>query len=56
MNTRTVILTTFGVLTAGMLGIVALRTEPVPVDIATAERGPMQVTVSVEGKTRIAEI
>lgn len=56
MKTRTVILTTFGVLTAGMLGIVAFRTEPVPVDIAMAERGPMQVTVNVEGKTRIAEI
>jgi len=56
MKTRTVILTTFGVLTAGMLGIVAFRTEPVSVDIATAERGPMQVTVNVEGKTRIAEI
>lgn len=56
MKTRTVILAAFGIVTAGLLGLVAFRTEPVPVDIATAIRGPMQVTVNVEGKTRIAEI
>jgi len=47
MKTRTVILKTFGVLTAGMLGILTIRTEPVAVDIAMAERGPMQVTINV---------
>ena len=56
MKTRTVILTALGVLTAGMLGIVAFRTEPVPVDIAPVQRAPMQVTVDVEGETRIAEV
>ncbi|MRU14773.1 HlyD family efflux transporter periplasmic adaptor subunit [Roseovarius sp. A21] len=56
MKTRTVLLTVFGVVTAGMLGIVTFRTDPVPVDIATATRGPMQVTVNVEGETRIAEV
>src|SRR6056297_873330 len=56
MKTRTVILTALGVLTAGMLGIVAFQTEPVPVDIAPAQRAAMQVTVDVEGETRIAEI
>src|SRR6056297_3554804 len=56
MKTRTIILTAFGVLTAAMLGIVAFRTEPVPVDIAPAQRAAMQVTVDVEGETRIAEI
>jgi HlyD family secretion protein len=56
MKTRTIMLTAFGVLTAGMLGIVAFRTEPVPVDIAPVQRAPMQVTVDVEGETRIAEI
>ena len=48
MKTRTIMLTAFGVLTAGMLGIVAFRTEPVPVDIAPVQRAPMQVTVDVE--------
>src|SRR6056297_2561566 len=56
MKTRTVILTALGVLTAGMLGIVAFQTEPVPVDIAPVQRAPMQVTVDVEGETRIAEV
>lgn len=56
MKTRTVILTAFGLLTAGLLGVVAFRSDPVAVDLATAKRAPMQVTVNVEGKTRIAEI
>jgi len=56
MKTRTVILTALGALAAGMLGVVAFRTEPVPVDIAPVQRAPMQVTVDVEGETRIAEI
>ena len=56
MKTRTIILTAFGVMTAGLLGVVAFRTEPVPVDIAPVTRAPMQVTVDVEGETRIAEI
>lgn len=56
MKTRTVILVVVGGLTAAMLGVVAFRTEPVAVDLAAVERGPMQVTVDVEGKTRITEV
>jgi len=56
MKTRTIMLTALGVLTAGLLGVVAFRTEPVPVDIAPVERAPMQVSIDVEGETRIAEI
>ncbi|MFC3614454.1 efflux RND transporter periplasmic adaptor subunit [Lutimaribacter marinistellae] len=56
MKTRTLILTSLGLLTAGMLGVVAFRSEPVAVDMTTASIGPMRVTVDVEGKTRIAEI
>lgn len=33
----------------------AFRPVPAPVDTATAERGPLVVTVSAEGKTRIRE-
>ena len=29
--------------------------EPVPVDLATVERGPMEVTVSANGVTRIRD-
>lgn len=56
MKTRTVILAAIGLLTAGLLAVVAFRTEPVPADLAEVTRGPMRVTVDVEGKTRIAEI
>ncbi|WP_135501364.1 efflux RND transporter periplasmic adaptor subunit [Roseovarius aestuariivivens] len=56
MKTSTVMLTVIGGLTVAMLGFVAFRTEPVPVDIVTAARAHMQVTVDVEGETRIAEI
>lgn len=56
MRTGTIMLAAFGVLTAGMLGVLAFRTEPVPVDTAPVRRAAMQVTVDVEGETRIAEI
>lgn len=56
MKPRTVILGGIGLLTAGALAVVAFRTDPVPVDLAVATRAPMQVTVDVEGKTRIAEV
>lgn len=46
---------------AALAGIVAalvwaLSPAPVPVDVATVERGPLVVTVSDEGHTRIREI
>lgn len=56
MKTRTVFLTGLGLLTVGFLGVVAFRTEPVPVDAEIARVAPMRVTVDVEGKTRIAEV
>nr|WP_254899062.1 HlyD family efflux transporter periplasmic adaptor subunit [Thalassococcus arenae] len=40
----------------GGLAVTAFRTDPVPVDLATLERGPLSVTVNAEGKTRIREI
>ncbi len=56
MKTRTVLMAAIALLAAVFLGIVAFRAEPVPVDLAEVARGPMQVTVDVDGKTRIAEI
>lgn len=56
MKMRTVLMAGIGLLAVMFLGIVAFRTEPVPVDLAEVARGPMQVTVDVDGKTRIAEI
>lgn len=56
MKTRTILMAAIGLLAAVFLGIVAFRTDPVPVDLAEITRGPMRVTVDVDGKTRIAEI
>jgi HlyD family secretion protein len=35
--------------------VLALRPDPLPVDVAEVRRGPMQVTVAAEGVTRIAD-
>lgn len=40
----------------GGLGYVALRDDPVPVDLITLQTGPLQVTIDAEGKTRIRNI
>ncbi len=40
----------------GGLLIVAFRTDPIAVDLATVTRGPMQITVNADGKTRIREV
>lgn len=34
----------------------AFQPEPIAVDLATVERGPMQVTVNQEGRTRVREL
>ncbi len=38
------------------LGYVAFREDPVPVDLHTAARGPLEVTINADGVTRIKEI
>jgi HlyD family secretion protein len=43
-------------LVTGTLGYIALRPEPVAVDLHEIGRGPLQVTVNADGKTRIREI
>ena len=56
MTTRNIVLSLLGLALVGLLSALAFRTDPVPVDLAETLRGPMQVTVDVEGETRIAEI
>ncbi|QFT92374.1 Macrolide export protein MacA [Roseovarius sp. THAF9] len=56
MKPSTVIAISLGALAIGALAVLAFRTDPVPVDLAEVQRGPMQVTVDVEGETRIAEL
>jgi HlyD family secretion protein len=40
----------------GALAFVALRTDPVPVDLAQVTQGPLRVTIDADGQTRIREI
>jgi HlyD family secretion protein len=47
----------------GVIGLVvvagltyALRKQPLPVDLATVERGPLAVTIEAEGRTRVADV
>lgn len=44
-----------GVLIALALLFVIFRPKPVPVDFATVERGPLQVTIDEEGETRVRD-
>ncbi|MEO1134027.1 MAG: biotin/lipoyl-binding protein, partial [Cyanobacteria bacterium J06639_1] len=47
----------YGLLGLGAIALVALsfRPAPIPVDLATIERGNLKVTVDAEGKTRIRD-
>ncbi len=56
LNTRTLILGGGGAAILAALLYVTFRTEPVPVDLYTLERGPMVVTVDADGQTRIKDI
>lgn len=45
-----------GLVVLGGLGWWAFRPQPVPVDIATPERGVLEVTVADDGRTRIIDV
>ncbi|MGY6708001.1 MAG: efflux RND transporter periplasmic adaptor subunit [Rhizobiaceae bacterium] len=53
-RTRVVVVSAAVIAAAGLLTW-AFWPEPVPVDLATVERGPMEVTVSANGVTRIRD-
>ncbi|MEX5561969.1 HlyD family efflux transporter periplasmic adaptor subunit [Pseudophaeobacter sp. 1A16562] len=56
LRTRTVVMAAGAALVAGTLAFVAMRTDPVAVDLHQIGTGPLQVTVNADGKTRIREI
>lgn len=56
LRPRSIVLIALGLLITGSLAYVAFRQDPVPVDLATVERGPMRVTVDADGRTRIRDI
>lgn len=56
LRPRSIVLIVLGLLIVGSLAYVALRQDPVPVDLATVTEGPMRVTVDADGRTRIREV
>lgn len=55
-RTRLILILVAAVVIVGALLWTALRPVPVTVELATVTRGPMQVTVDVDGTTRIREV
>lgn len=55
-TTRTVGLSLAGAALIGGLAFVALRDDPVPVDLIEVAAAPMQVTIDADGRTRIREL
>jgi HlyD family secretion protein len=55
VKTSTLFLSGVGMAAAIALAVVAFRTEPIPVDLLTIARGPLQITVNADGKTRIKD-
>jgi HlyD family secretion protein len=53
---RTAIVSLIGIACLGALLWVSFRPDPVPVDLQTVRAGPMQVTIDVDGKTRVRDI
>lgn len=56
LNTRTLLFSGVGAVALAALIGVAVWPEPVPVDLHTVTRGPMEQTVNADGKTRIRDI
>lgn len=55
-GTRLLIIAAIGMLIVVSLAWTAFRPAPVPVEVAEVARGPMEVTVDVDGVTRIREV
>ncbi|MFW8635627.1 efflux RND transporter periplasmic adaptor subunit [Cribrihabitans pelagius] len=56
VNLRTAVLLLTGGLVLASLLYVTFREEPVPVDLHAVSRGPMQITIDADGKTRIRNL
>ncbi|MBJ3763689.1 HlyD family efflux transporter periplasmic adaptor subunit [Maribius pontilimi] len=56
LNLRSVIVSLLGLAAVAALLWVTFRPDPVPVDLSTVTRGPMQVTIDADGKTRVRDL
>ena len=52
---KTLLFALAAVFVAGLF-VVAFRPHPVPVDLAPVTRGPMEVTINADGKTRVRDL
>lgn len=53
---RTITLIGLGAALIVGLSYVSFRTDPVPVDLATVSRGPLEITINADGKTQVHDL
>ena len=56
LSTRSIALIGVGVAIVAGLTYVAIREEPVPVDLAAVTRGPLEITINADGQTKVRDI
>ena len=56
VSMRNLVLIVMGALVLLGLGYVSFRTDPVPVDLIEVTRGPLQVTINADGRTRVRDL
>lgn len=55
-STRTLVLIGIGTALVAGLSYVSFRTDPVAVDLALVTRGPLEVTINVDGQTQVRDL
>lgn len=55
-STRTLVLIGLGVTLVAGLSYVSFREDPVPVDLATVTRGPLEVTINADGQSQVRDL
>lgn len=55
-STRSLVLVGLGAALVAGLAYVSFRTDPVPVDLATTSRGPLEVTINADGQTQVRDL
>ncbi|WP_299732648.1 HlyD family efflux transporter periplasmic adaptor subunit [uncultured Tateyamaria sp.] len=55
-STRTTVLIGIGVALVAGLSYVSFREDPVPIDLATVTKGPLEVTINAEGQSQVRDL
>ncbi|MCO4848860.1 MAG: TolC family protein [Yoonia sp.] len=56
LSVRTYVLSGLGIALVAGLGIVSFRDNPIPVDLATVTRGPLEITINADGHTQVRDL